>query len=173
MRQFYFFLPRIMLYTTLLLFLTACQQSSSIPEGFYDYQKEKAENAAAELSFSPNLPEYVPMEVAFLVSDRYYLNDSEKEALDISLYTQENDLLSIQFIQGNIETGLIDAETVMIDEQLEGEYVDNSFAKILSWKKDGITYKMSYRENTLGTTQEKNNNVSKQDLVQVARSFHS
>ncbi len=173
MRQIYFFLPRIMLYTTLLLFLTACQQSSSIPDGFYYYQKEKAENAAAELSFSPNLPEYVPMEVAFLVSDRYYLNDSEKEALDISLYTQENDLLSIQFIQGNIETGLIDAETVMIDEQLEGEYVDNSFAKILSWKKDGITYKMSYRENTLGTTQEKNNNVSKQDLVQVARSFHS
>ncbi|QTM98517.1 hypothetical protein ERJ70_03920 [Sediminibacillus dalangtanensis] len=173
MSSLHFFLPRIFLLMSFLLFLAACQQSSSIPEGFYDYQKEKAESAAAELSFSPDLPEYVPMEVAFLVSDRYYLKDNENEALDISFYTQENDLLSIQFMKGDIDTGLVEAETVTIDDQLEGKYVDNSFAKILSWKRDGITYKMSYRENTLGVSQEQKTGVSKQDLVQVAHSFHS
>lgn len=156
-----------------LLFLCSCQQSSSIPTGFYGYEKEKAESAASELSFSPDLPEYMPIETAFLISDRYYLKDSGNEAMDISFYTEDNDLLSIQFIEGDIDPALVEADTVMIGERLEGEYVDNSFAKILCWQQNGITYKMSYRQNVLGVSEEQKNNVSKQDLVQTARSFHS
>ncbi|WP_093216575.1 hypothetical protein [Sediminibacillus albus] len=155
------------------LLATACQQSSSIPEGFYEYDRGNIESAVKELSFEPALPDFVPMQVDFMISDHYTVKDTNKEALDVSFYTKGNDLLSIEFVEGPLENPLVDTETVKISEQIEGEYVDNSFAKVLFWQQDKVCYKLSYRENVLGNETHTDRKVTKRDLLQVVRSFHS
>ncbi|WP_138420633.1 hypothetical protein [Aquibacillus sediminis] len=161
----------VLLLFLLSLFATAC--SEPIPEGFYDYNKEKVEAAVNELSFQPQLPKFVPIEVDFLISDQYQDTETEAEALDVSFYTSDNDLLSIQFINGEAEGSFFQPEQIQIDEQVSGQYVDNTYAKILFWHNDHITYKMTYRASADDRQQQQNNKVTKNDLLKVAQSFDS
>ncbi|MCT2535799.1 hypothetical protein NC661_07700 [Aquibacillus koreensis] len=149
--------------------VAGCQQKQSIPEGFYPYEKNEVEQAVEQLSFRPEIPGYVPIEMEIVVSDQYVLRDTEIEALDVSFYTRDNDLLSIQFIDGEMNEELMSPEIVSISEKINGAYIDNSYAKVLSWQKDGITYKITYRSSEYGN----NPSVTKTDLVMVAKSFHS
>ncbi|MDL4840412.1 hypothetical protein [Aquibacillus rhizosphaerae] len=156
----------------LLFVLVGCQNNQTIPDGFYSYEKGEVKTAINELSFQPEIPSYVPIEVDFLISDRYFVKDTDMEALDVSFYTRNNDLLSVQFIDGNIDEEWIDTESVTLEDEITGIYVDNAFAKVLYWEKSGITYKMTYRSSTL-MEEDNANNISKSDLVEVANSFQS
>ncbi|WP_077624433.1 hypothetical protein [Sediminibacillus massiliensis] len=152
--------------------ITGChnsQNASSIPSGFYSYKTAEVEQAIDTLSFAPEIPGYMPIEVEFIISDKYIANETEKEAMDVSFYTKNNDLLSIQFFQGELES-IPASDTVVLNDQIKGDYVDNSFAQILYWQKGDITYRMSFRGNSM---EQASGNVTKQDLVKVAESFHS
>ncbi|MRH44950.1 hypothetical protein GH741_20100 [Aquibacillus halophilus] len=163
---------KLLLFSLTLIILIAGCQSEPIPNGFYSYNIEEVKIAVNTLSFQPEIPQFVPMEVEFLVSDHFTITDTDIEALDVSFYTRDNDLLSIQFIDGNISEPVVESENVKIVNEINGEYVDNSYAKTLYWKEDGITYKMIYRSSTVGE-ESQDEKVSKEQLLQVARSFHS
>lgn len=161
---------RIFIFLTLLIVLVGCQNEQTIPDGFYTYEKSEIKNAISDLSFQPEIPEYVPMKVDFFVSDLFMVKDSNKEALDVSFYTRTNDLLSIQFIEGETDAVTTDAETVNINETIKGKYIDDSFSKVLYWSKDDITYKITYRD---GDMEQTSTVISKSDLIKVAKSFQS
>ncbi|WP_186579336.1 hypothetical protein [Aquibacillus kalidii] len=152
--------------------LSACQdeKKQTIPEGFYPYEKSEVKSVVQELSFQPELPGFIPMKVEILVSDKYVVEDSNMEALDISFYTRNNDLLSIQFYDGIRKQQTVDPEKVNISENIEGKYMDNSFAKTLTWIKSGITYQMTFRPSSTNTNQQAAS-VTKSDLIKVAQSF--
>ncbi|MBM7571623.1 hypothetical protein [Aquibacillus albus] len=158
----------------LLLWLPACQNSQSVPDGYYPYDIEKVKSAVRQLSFQPEIPGFVPIPVQVLISDHYQIMDTEAEALDVSFYTNNNDLLSIQFVNGEMDEIMTDSVTVTINERVKGHYIDNSYAKILYWEKNGINYKMIYRSSG-GSIGGKNatKEITKSDLVNVAESFHS
>lgn len=102
-----------------------------------------------------------------MVSDVYEVKGDE--ALDISFYTEENDLLTMQFMEGEGEMELFSPEQVEITDSLTGLYVDNSYSKTVTWQKDGVTYKMTYRPSNFS---DNDSEVEKSDLLHVARSFH-
>ncbi|WP_028781861.1 hypothetical protein [Thalassobacillus devorans] len=152
----------------LVVFVVAgCQTTNGASHDYFDYNKGDARQAAEQLGFEMDLPEFIPFEMVMMVSDVYKVEGSE--ALDLSFYTKENDLLTLQFIEGNVEPDLFSPEQVAITDSLSGQYVDNSFAKTVTWQKDGVTYKMTYRPSKFS---DGDHNVKKSDLLDVARSFH-
>ncbi|MFG6116376.1 hypothetical protein ACGTN9_14425 [Halobacillus sp. MO56] len=151
----------------LVLFMTACQSTKAVPHDYYEYDQKQAEQAVSQMDFELELPEFIPFEMVMMVSDVYKVDDAE--ALDLSFYTNENDLLTLQFIEGNVEPDLFSPEQVAITDSLSGQYVDNSFAKTVTWQKDGVTYKMTYRPSNFS---DDSTDVEKSDLIDVARSFH-
>ncbi|RCW77164.1 hypothetical protein [Saliterribacillus persicus] len=160
---------------TLLLFITllvGCQveEEEAIPNGYFNYEKDQVENAVKELSFQPELPTFLPIATEVVVTDKFELLDSSNEALDISMYTQENDIFTIQLIDGETTKEGPKVEVILLDEQTEAEFVDQIFSKMLMWNKNGVTYKIIYRPNDMNT---RNAKVTKEDLVKVAQSFHS
>ncbi|WP_226038262.1 hypothetical protein [Aquibacillus saliphilus] len=158
----------------LIVLLIGCNSNKTIPEGFYSYDQEEVKTAVETLTFQPELPQFVPIKVEFQVSDHYTVTDTNSEALDVSFYTIENDLLSIQFVNGNLNEIAVDPEKVEINDTIEGEYVDNSYAKTLYWESAGVSYKMTYRASTVieNNNPENNKNVTKEEMVKVAKSFH-
>ncbi|TGB05380.1 hypothetical protein [Halobacillus salinus] len=156
----------------LMILLTACGTSSSeVPSGYYAFQTgEEVETALDDLTFQPELPDFIPVHMVSVVSDIYEKNN--QETLDISFYTEKNDLLSLTFTKGTNEKHWIDPQQVKIDQQLRGTYEDNQFAKRLSWKKNGITYTLAFRKSVDAQTVDEQS-VSKEHLLEVARSFHS
>ncbi|SEB15089.1 hypothetical protein SAMN05421743_12084 [Thalassobacillus cyri] len=151
----------------LIVLMIGCQTTKAVPHGYFDYDQNQAQQAANQLDFDLDLPEFIPFEMVMMVSDIYTIDGAE--ALDLSFYTDENDLLTLQFIEGNVEPDLFSPEQVAITDSLSGQYVDNSFAKSVTWQKDGVTYKMTYRPSNFA---DNNNDVEKSDLLDVARSFH-
>ena len=148
--------------------LFGCQEAEAVPNGFYEYDKDEVKAAVDELSFNPEMPEFIPIDVDFLVSDRFFTLDTGNEALDVSFYTRENDLLQVQFVDGELGQTLVESEKVIINNDVIGDYVETSFAQVLSWQKQGITYKLTYRSKP-----ESDNPVSKSQLIEVAKSFQS
>ncbi|WP_407270572.1 hypothetical protein [Radiobacillus sp. PE A8.2] len=156
--------------------VVGCQSAASIPDGYYGYDKKKINQTIDGLSFNPGVPGYLPMEVDFFISDRYTDIETEQEALDVSFYTSDNDMLSIQVVNAAVKQSTVQSETVAINEELDGEYVSNSYAQMLYWVDNGISYKMTYRPSTVtdnATIQGSHHQVSKQELVKVANSFQS
>lgn len=151
--------------------LVGCQAIEEIPEGYYDYPRDDVEAAIATLSFDPNIPQFVPFPVEFIVSDRYHLTGTDQEAMDISFYSRQNDLLIYQVVDGETDQ-LINGEAVEIDSSITGAYADNDFAKTLLWKEDGLTYLLIFRSGIFDT-EEITTQVTKSDLIKVAQSFHS
>ncbi len=149
--------------------LIGCKQQVSIPEGYYTYESSEVKEALDGLSFNPETPEFVPIQVDFIISDQYVVKGTSQEALDVSFYSQENDLLTFQAVEGDFKN-LATGDSVMIDEEISGSYIDNTFAKTLYWSKSGISYKLVYRSGII-KTEDVSNKITKNELVKVAESF--
>lgn len=161
---------KLILITGFLFLLTACGSSASqVPDGFYSYNSGKVEPALNELTFKPEMPDYIPVHMVSVVSDIY--KENNKETMDISFYTEQNDLLSLTFTKGSHNKQWVDPQPVKIDPKIEGTYEDNQFAKRLSWKKNGITYTLAFRE-SVSSKPSNEQSVTKEHLIEVARSFH-
>ncbi|WP_181349329.1 hypothetical protein [Thalassobacillus sp. CUG 92003] len=150
-----------------LLVLTACQTSQAIPNGYYTYNEDKVESAVKQVAYDPELPAYLPIEMMAVVSDHF--STDRAQTLDLSFYTANNDLLSIQYAKGDTSESLHDAETIALKDNLQVNYQDNAFAKTVVWNKGDITYKMIYRQNP--NSDEDKQSVTKEQLLQVVRSF--
>lgn len=153
-----------------LLLVSACSNTHAIPSGYHSYNLEKVSSAVEQLDFQPELPEYIPVPMISVVTDIYQSEGSE--LMDLSFYTPDNDLLTIQFSQGEINTPWIDPEELSILGNLDGLYENNRFSKKLTWTKDGVTYLMTYRA-SVAPEEDNEQSVTRQQLVEVARSFHS
>lgn len=154
-----------------LFLLIGCQSEANIPDGYYPYEKAEVEEAVRQVSFNPEVPEYVPIPVEFIISDPYLIAGTSEEALDISFYSRENDLLTYQVTEGMFELGQT-AEDIKIDSSILAHYQDNGFAKILTWEKNGLSYKLEFRSSIIGDNNP-SRPISKEDLVKVAQSCHS
>ena len=156
--------------TVVISLLSACGSTGQqVPEGYYSFNNGEVDMAIDQLAFDPELPQYIPFDMVSVVSDVY--REEEKQVMDISFYTEANDLLSITVVKGKKNVQSIDPEKVSISNQIEGTYVDNQFAKRLSWQKGGITYTIAYRE-SVHSNLEDEQSVTKEHLIEVARSFH-
>ncbi|MYL72126.1 hypothetical protein GLW00_14785 [Halobacillus litoralis] len=153
-----------------LLLVSACSKTHAIPSGYHSYNLEKVSSAVEQLDFQPELPEYIPVPMISVVTDIYQSEGSV--LMDLSFYTPDNDLLTIQFSQGEINTPWIDPEELSILGNLDGLYENNRFSKKLTWTKDGVTYLMTYRA-SVAHEEDNEQSVTRQQLVEVARSFHS
>ncbi|QGH35788.1 DUF4367 domain-containing protein [Gracilibacillus salitolerans] len=149
----------------ILLFLIGCNAQSAIPEGFYSYEKDKVEKAMENLDFSAELPSYVPIAAEILVTDRFYLEELDNEAFDITMFTQNNDIFTIQLINGELYQDKSDFETISLMDSLEGYYQDQPYSQTLHWEKEGVTYQIIYRPSE--------ESLSEKELVKVAESFKS
>ncbi|REJ06963.1 hypothetical protein DYE48_17685 [Halobacillus trueperi] len=155
----------------LLFMISACSSKThAVPSGYHSYNMEKVSSAVEQLEFQPDLPEYIPVPMISVVSDIY--QDEGTELMDLSFYTPDNDLLTIQFSQEEIDTPWIDPEELSILDNIDGFYEDNRFSKKLTWEKDGVTYLMTYRA-SVASEEGNEQSVTRQQLVEVARSFHS
>ncbi|MBN9656132.1 hypothetical protein J0K78_17785 [Halobacillus sp. GSS1] len=153
-----------------LLLVSACSKTHAIPSGYHSYNMEKVSSAVEQLDFQPELPEYIPVPMISVVTDIYQSEGSE--LMDLSFYTPGNDLLTIQFSQEEIDTLWIDPKELSILDNIDGVYEDNRFSKKLTWEKDGVTYLMTYRA-SVAPEEGNEQSVTRQQLVEVARSFHS
>ncbi|MGR9047051.1 hypothetical protein ACQ4XT_00085 [Halobacillus faecis] len=154
-----------------LVAISACNNKThAVPSGYHSYNVEKVSSAVEQLDFQPELPEYIPIPMISVVTDIY--QDGGSKLMDLSFYTPDNDLLTIQFSQGEINTPWIDPEELSILEDLDGLYENNRFSKKLTWTKDGVTYLMTYRA-SVASEEGNEQSVTRQQLVEVARSFHS
>ncbi|WP_394219953.1 hypothetical protein [Halobacillus trueperi] len=153
-----------------LLMINACSKTHAVPSGYHSYNMEKVSSAIEQLDFQPELPEYIPIPMISVVSDIY--QDEGKQLMDLSFYTQDNDLLTIQFSQGEMDTPWMDPEELSINDEIDGVYEDNRFSKKLTWERDGVTYLMTYRA-SVAPEEGNEQSVTRQQLVEVARSFHS
>ncbi|MYL51066.1 hypothetical protein GLV98_16345 [Halobacillus litoralis] len=154
-----------------LLMISACgSKTHAVPSGYHSYNLEKVSSAVEQLEFQPDLPEYIPVPMISVVSDIY--QDDGSELMDLSFYTPDNDLLTIQFSQEEIDTPWMDPEELPINDDIDGVYEDNRFSKKLTWEKDGVTYLMTYRT-SVAPEEGNEQSVTRQQLVEVARSFHS
>ncbi|WP_440894822.1 hypothetical protein ACS127_09600 [Amphibacillus sp. Q70] len=154
-----------------LFLLIGCQSEASVPDGYYTYEKEEVEAAVRQVTFNPEVPEYVPIPVEFIISDPYLIVETDEEALDISFYSRENDLLTYQVTEGIFELGEM-AEDIKIDSSTSAHYHDNGFAKMLTWEKNGLSYKLEFRSSIIGDDNP-SRPVSKEELVKVAQSCQS
>ncbi|GGM25985.1 hypothetical protein GCM10011351_09530 [Paraliobacillus quinghaiensis] len=155
------------------LALIGCKQQEqvSIPEGYYDYEKTEVNERVESLSFESQLPQFLPFQVEFIISDQYIITGTDQEALDISFYSSQNDLLTLQAVDGHFPED-ISGESVEINQQISGTYVDNSFAKTLYWSMEGISYKLVFRSGVIDSDNG-SNTVTKTELVKVAKSFQA
>ncbi|MCA0969763.1 hypothetical protein LCM20_04030 [Halobacillus litoralis] len=154
----------------MLCLIAACgKPGDQVPEGYYSYNTGEVQAAVDHLSFTPELPDYIPIPMVSVVSDKY--EENQHEMMDVSFYTEANDLLSIEITKGDQNNEWIEPQKVSIDHQIDGIYEDNRFAKQLSWTKDGITYTLSFRESVSPDPRDEQS-VTKEHLIEVARSFH-
>ncbi|WP_281976097.1 hypothetical protein [Halobacillus litoralis] len=157
--------------TFLALVMYGCNTTNAVPNGYYDYDEDKVIAAVEQLPFNPALPDFIPIHMVSVVSDVY--KENEAEVMDLSFYTTENDLLTIKFTEADdFPNSWVKSEKLPITDQIDGIYEDNLFSKKLAWQKDDITYVMTYRAN-VSTELNNEQRVTRQQLVEVARSFHS
>lgn len=154
-----------------LFILIGCQSEAEIPEGYYQFEKAEIEATINQLSFSPDYPQYVPIPVEFIISDLYLIAGTDEEAIDISFYSRENELLTFQVTEGTFAIST-DAENIDIDSTIKAYYDDSGFAKILTWQNNGLSYKLEFRSSVIGDDQP-SRRISKEDLIKVAQSTHS
>ncbi|SHM50388.1 hypothetical protein [Gracilibacillus kekensis] len=146
------------------LVCTGCNTQSAVPEGFHSYEKNEIEEAVEVLDFNPELPSFIPVLAEILVTDRFQIEENGLDAFDITMFTNENDIFSIQFINGEMEEQK-DYNQIRISDDIKGYYQNQSYSQTLKWMKNGITYQLIYRPSKKSLTKEK--------LVEVAKSFQS
>ncbi len=159
------------LFAVSLFLLIGCQSEAEVPEGYYQFETKQVEATINQVSFSPDLPQYLPMPVEFIISDPYLIAGTNEEAIDISFYSRENDLLTFQVTEGTFSISG-DAEDIDIDSTTRAYYDDNGFAKVLTWENKGLSYKLEFRSGAIGDA-EPSRPISKEDLIKVAQSTHS
>ncbi|MFC4403095.1 DUF4367 domain-containing protein [Gracilibacillus xinjiangensis] len=156
---------KILMMMSLMLSLTVmgCSNQAAIPDGFHSYEKGEVKTAMEQLHFTPELPQYVPISAEIVVTDRFVDIHSEQEAFDITMFTTENDIFSIQIFDTDKTDSAATNQEVELADSNSAYYSDQPYSKSLIWEKDGITYKLTFRsgEHTL----------SKVDLIKVAESF--
>ncbi|CQR47092.1 hypothetical protein BN1058_01381 [Paraliobacillus sp. PM-2] len=152
----------------ILSLLVGCVQQVNPPEGFYSYDHTEINEMINQLSFNPIIPPFLPINVEFLVTDRFFLEGTEKEAMDVSFYTKENNILTFQATEGSFDLS-INGKEVQIDKHVKGNYADNRFAKSLYWEKENISYSLIFRSNM--NNDEIAEMVTKEDLIKVAQAI--
>ncbi len=152
-----------------MLLLVGCTEQTMPPEGFYTYDHSEIETTLNELSFKPAIPPYLPFKVEFLITDRFTLEDIEKEAIDVSFYSKENDIVTFQATEGSLMT-VESGEKVLINKNVKGSYTDNQFAQSLYWKEDGISYSIIFHSGTI-TEEQDYSPITKEDLIKVAQAI--
>ncbi|KAB8138940.1 DUF4367 domain-containing protein [Gracilibacillus oryzae] len=153
----------VFLLLALCILIIGCSSQSAIPEGFHHYEKKQVESALDQLQFKPELPQYVPIPAEIVVTDRFVDMQTDQEAFDISMFTIDNDIFTIQIYDTEKAKLTAANEEIQLADNTNAYYSDQPYSKTLTWKKEGITYKLTYRsgEHTL----------SKSDLIKVAESF--
>lgn len=149
----------------LMFILVGCNTQSSVPDGYYSFDKNRIENAIDMLDFNPELPMFIPVAADILVTDQFYIEEYGEEAFDITFFTTDNDIFTIQLINGVIKQQKESENQVHITEDVEGTYQDQFYSQSLRWEKRGITYQLIYRPSE--------KKLTKEELVQVAKSFVS
>ncbi len=140
------FIQQVIAAILFVFIFTGCNTQSAVPEGFYSYEKNKIEEAVQVLDFNPELPSFIPVLAEILVTDRFQIEENGLHAFDITMFTNENDIFSIQFINGEVEEQK-DFNQIQITDELKGYYQNQSYSQTLKWIEDGITYPLIYRPN--------------------------
>lgn len=154
-----------------LFLLVGCQSEEAIPDGYYSYEQSEVEQALSLVNFEPEVPQFVPIPVEFIISDPYTIEGTTKEALDISFYSRDNDLLTYQVVEGS-DQWPFEGEEIKLEQNVTAHYLDNDFAKTLVWQKEGLSYKLEFRSSVIGKD-DPAKFITKDDLVRVAQSFQS
>ncbi|SDC63919.1 hypothetical protein SAMN05421734_1152 [Pelagirhabdus alkalitolerans] len=159
----------IIVFCIAIVLLVGCgDDEETIPEGYYTYDESEVNAALDELSFDPQLPRYLPMSVEFIITDTFS-NESSDEALDISFYSRDNDLMTYQVYKGEIDESF-EGEHVLLNEAIEATYRHNRFAHVMTWEHEGLTYHIEWRESS---RQESGEDITKEDLIVIAESMYS
>ncbi|MFB1051152.1 hypothetical protein [Paraliobacillus sp. JSM ZJ581] len=151
-----------------ILVVIGCAQQLNPPEGFYSYDHSEVNALLNQLKFDPEMPTFLPMKVVFIVTDHFVLEGTKQEAIDVSFYSKENDVLTFQATEGTFEYPK-NSEEVQINQHVKGNFTNNQFAKSLYWKKDHITYVITFRSNM--DHKQVSEKVTKQDLIKVAEAI--
>jgi|GEM_PF-3085386 len=151
-----------------LFVLISCSQEAEVPDGFYTFDTDKVNEAVDQASFNPDIPDFVPIPVEFIIYDVYQLAGKNGEALDISFYSRQNDFFTYQVSEGTFETSL-EAEDVKINGTIEASYSDDGFAKRLVWANNGLSYKLEYRPNLI-SNDGPSRDICKEEMIEVAHS---
>jgi len=155
------FFQQLIIIMCFFLIITGCNTSSSVPNGFYSYEKEKVDESIEQLEFTPNLPDYVPVAAEVLVTDQFEV--AGVEVFDMTMFTNENDIFTIQCINGKQVDDLNTTEEISISKNINGFYQEQAYSQKLQWNNNGVSYQITYRPN--------DGKIPVEKLIQVAASF--
>lgn len=120
----------------------------------YHYQYDVVEEAMNEASFDVSVPDTLPIPVAFVIYDHFEIDGHEY--LDLSFYTNDNDLLTIS-VSTDVSLGC-PIDTLIENEDQTICFHDLSYVKHASKDKGGLHYQIEYRhhetDETAGPTKE-------------------
>lgn len=153
---------QIIIVSLILFAFVGCAQQGNLPEGFYRYDQSEVKALLNQLTFHPAIPSFLPIKAELIVTDQFNLEGTDNQAMDVSFYSKDNDVLTFQATEGKFQFPEKNEE-VQIDKQTKGKYTDNQFAKSLFWTKDNVSYVMTFRPSM------HDEQVSKRDLIKIAQ----
>lgn len=127
------------------LLLMGCQtedenQETQTNTTQYNYQYDIVEEAINEASFDVSVPDTLPIPVAFVIYDHFELEGHEY--LDLSFYTNDNDLLTISV--STDQSAPCPVEPLIKNDQSVC-YNDLNYVKQVSKDEGPLHYQIEYR----------------------------
>lgn len=131
-----------------LLLIVGCSKEQIEDDSFetthYKYPYDAVEEALAVSSFDVSVPDTLPIPVAFVIYDHFEINGHEY--LDVSFYTNANDLLTISV---TTDQSLGCPVEVLIDTTGEAIcFQERSYVTHVSKTEGAIRYQIEYRHHT-------------------------
>jgi len=114
---------------------------SPVESNQYNYQYDIVEEAMNEASFDVSVPDTLPIPVAFVIYDHFEMEGHEY--LDLSFYTNDNDLLTISVSTDQSLACPID--TITEQENQTVCFHDLAYVKHVSKEEGNLHYQIEYR----------------------------
>lgn len=159
------------------MILSGCNEDRASTDGDetpevdgYRYPTEEVEKAFAEASFTATLPERLPIPVAYVVYDHYFLDGVE--ILDLSFYSDQNDLLTIQIKDGET-TACATLETVQVNGVQEACFYQSDFVQQLVVIDQPLIYQIEYRKGMREDDAEELYPIEQRHLVEISEAIRS
>ena len=159
------------------IILSGCNQapaptdtSQVVEQEGYRYPTAEVEKALTKTSFTTSLPERLPIPVAYVVYDHYFLDGVE--ILDLSFYSDQNDLLTIQIKDGQT-TACATLAKVKVKGAKDACFYQSDFVQQLVVVDERLIYQIEYREGTRGANEEALYPLNQQQLVEISEAIRS